>query len=154
MGRYILDTGVLVGYLRASSYAEHIEKSYSPFQHPNISAISVVTVGELYSLAIQLRWGDEKKRKLAELLLKVPRIDIHNEEILQKYAEIDSYSQGKNPTNTLPMGLTSRNMGKNDIWISATTSVFQATLLTTDKDFDHLNNFFFSVAFIDPSIKK
>jgi predicted nucleic acid-binding protein len=29
-------------------------------------------------------------------------------------------------------------MGKNDIWIAATASVFDLKLVTTDKDFDHL----------------
>ena len=29
-------------------------------------------------------------------------------------------------------------MGKNDIWIAATASTFNLTLVTTDKDFDHL----------------
>ena len=31
-------------------------------------------------------------------------------------------------------------MGKNDIWIAATASVFKLTLVTTDKDFDHLKD--------------
>lgn len=30
-------------------------------------------------------------------------------------------------------------MGKNDVWIAATTKVAGATLLTTDNDFDHLS---------------
>jgi len=29
-------------------------------------------------------------------------------------------------------------MGKNDLWIAATAHVVDATILTTDKDFDHL----------------
>jgi tRNA(fMet)-specific endonuclease VapC len=33
---------------------------------------------------------------------------------------------------------SARNMGKNDIWIAATARVLGATLLTTDKDFNHL----------------
>ena len=30
-------------------------------------------------------------------------------------------------------------MGKNDLWIAATVSVTNATLVTTDKDFNHLD---------------
>jgi predicted nucleic acid-binding protein len=41
-------------------------------------------------------------------------------------------------------------MGKNDLWIAATATVFQATLLTTDKDFNHLHNVFFKVEYIHP----
>jgi predicted nucleic acid-binding protein len=35
-------------------------------------------------------------------------------------------------------------MGKNDLWIAATAYAMNAMLLTTDGDFDHLEN-----AFID-----
>jgi hypothetical protein len=36
-------------------------------------------------------------------------------------------------------------MGKNDLWIAATAHALNAILLTTDNDFDHLNNIFFEV---------
>lgn len=153
MARYILDTGIIVGYLRASGYAALVEKQYAPFTPPNIAAISVVSVGELYSLATQFAWGEEKRKSLRELLRKIPRIDIHDEEIIQRYAEVDSFSQGKNPSKPLPLGLTSRNMGKNDLWIAATAAVLNATLITTDQHFEHLNGVFLSVVYIDQSLK-
>ena len=65
---------------------------------------------------------------------------------------IDSYSQGKNPSIPLPPGLTARNMGKNDLWIAATGSVLDATLLTTDDDFNHLNKIFLEVVRIDQTL--
>jgi predicted nucleic acid-binding protein len=40
-------------------------------------------------------------------------------------------------------------MGKNDLWIAATSSVLNATLLTTDGDFDHLNGAYLTVIKID-----
>ena len=40
-------------------------------------------------------------------------------------------------------------MGKNDLWIAATASAFDITLVTTDRDFDHLNEEFIDVKFID-----
>jgi predicted nucleic acid-binding protein len=43
-------------------------------------------------------------------------------------------------------------MGKNDIWIAATASVLNATLLTTDGDFAHLNSVFLSVIQIDQKL--
>lgn len=46
-------------------------------------------------------------------------------------------------------GMSSRNMGKNDLWIAAAASVLNAKLLTTDKDFDHLNEEFLEVIYID-----
>jgi predicted nucleic acid-binding protein len=112
-----------------------------------------VTNAELRSLALQLYWGAKKEQDMHILLRKVPRIDISQEAILQRYAEIDAFSQGKDPIRSLPTGMTARNMGKNDLWIAATASAQSATLITTDKDFDHLNGVFFSVTYVDPKIK-
>lgn len=39
-------------------------------------------------------------------------------------------------------------MGKNDIWIAATASVFNLTLVTTDKDFEHLDGVYLKVKYI------
>ena len=61
---------------------------------------------------------------------------IRIQQIINRYAEIDAYSQNKLANKSLQ--LSARNMGKNDIWIAATTSVYDMTLLTMDKDFEHL----------------
>lgn len=37
-------------------------------------------------------------------------------------------------------------MGKNDLWIAATAFLLEGTLLTTDSDFNHLNNEFLKVS--------
>lgn len=153
MARYLLDTGIIVGYLRRASYAEYVDKTYSPFESPNVPAMSIVSVGELLSLAIQFGWGVDKKEELKKHLQKIPHVDIKNESIFSMYAEIDSYSQGKNPSKRLPSGLTSRNMGKNDLWIAATASVINAKLITTDQDFQHLDGNFLAVIYIDPGTK-
>jgi len=152
MARYILDTGILVGYLRGAEYAGYVEQVHSPFKPPNVCATSVVSAGELLSLAAQQNWREERRRMLSELLLKVPRLGINYNEIIARYAEIDSFSQGKNPSK--PLGQSSRNMGKNDLWIAATASVLDASLLTTDRDFDHLDNVFLHVIHIDQSSKR
>lgn len=152
MGTFVLDTSMVLGYIRASVYAEYAEKHFSVSKEPNIAIVSVVTLGEIYSLSLQLGWGDEKKKKLTELLRKIPVIDIYHQEILENYAEIDTFSQGKHPSKKLP-GMSSRNMGKNDIWIAATCSVVKGILLTTDHDFDHLNGIFLKVEYIDPVLK-
>jgi tRNA(fMet)-specific endonuclease VapC len=36
-------------------------------------------------------------------------------------------------------------MGKNDLWIAATAHVLDLTILTSDKDFDHLNGVYLKV---------
>ncbi|MGB1243372.1 MAG: PIN domain-containing protein [Chitinophagales bacterium] len=65
------------------------------------------------------------------------------------YGEIDVYSQGKLKARRLPRGLSARNMGKNDLWISSTASVTGATLLTTDKDFQHLDGIYLTLELLN-----
>jgi predicted nucleic acid-binding protein len=151
MSRYILDTGILLGYLRGAKYAAYVESVYSPFKSPNTSAISIVSKAELYSLAIQFGWGLNKQNALAKLLREVPQIDINREELFRMYAEIDSYSLGRNKLHPLPSGAAGMKMGKNDLWIAATASVLQATLLTIDHHFDHLDGEFMTVKYVDQS---
>jgi tRNA(fMet)-specific endonuclease VapC len=76
MSLYILDTGILLGYIRAAGYAEYIEAEYSVSEPPNIPVISVVTIGEILSLAIQFKWGSKKKQIMRDLLSKFASIDI------------------------------------------------------------------------------
>ncbi|HXI90742.1 MAG TPA: type II toxin-antitoxin system VapC family toxin [Blastocatellia bacterium] len=152
MSLFVLDTGILVGYIRGAGYAEYVERTFQASQPPNMAVVSIISKAELYSLAIQFGWGEPKKSKLEELLRKLPLADINSELIIRRYAEIDAYSQCKDPTRPNPPEMSSRNMGKNDIWIAATASVLNATLLTTDHDFDHLNKVFLTVAYIDQQL--
>ena len=46
-----------------------------------------------------------------------------------------------------------RTMGGNDLWIAATARVTGATLLTTDKDFDHLSPALLKREWIDPATR-
>jgi tRNA(fMet)-specific endonuclease VapC len=152
MPHFILDTGIVLGYSRGAGYADYVEKKFRVSQSPNVALVSVVTKGEIYSLASQFGWGEKKRNALDELLRKLPFVDISPEQIVRKYAEIDSYSLGKNPLLPLPKGARSRTMGKNDLWIAATSSVLHATLVTTDSDFDHLHEVFLEVVQIDQKL--
>jgi tRNA(fMet)-specific endonuclease VapC len=143
--RYLLDTNILLNHLRGGTFAEAIEKRFDLFTEENITAISIISKGEIHSLALQLSWGAKRLSQLDKLLNDLLILDIYSEDIVQKYAEIDAYSQGKLISQALPSGMSARNMGKNDIWIAATAAVIEATLLTTDKDFEHLNDVFLPV---------
>ena len=110
MSRYILDTGILLGYLRGARYAAYVDSVYSPFRSPNTSAISIVSKAELYSLAIQFGWGQNKQDALADLLRKIPQIDVNREEVFRMYAESDSYSLGRNKSRPLPDGTAGTKM--------------------------------------------
>ena len=144
---YILDTNIVVTYLRKTAYSEQIDKKYAPLSVENTPIISVVSVGEIRSIATRNKWGKKKLGKLQELLDKFIVADINVEQIIEKYAEIDAFSQGKLESRSV--NFTARNMGKNDLWIAATASVLNTKLLTTDKDFNHLNGGFIDLEFIE-----
>lgn len=153
MQKFVLDTGVILGYVRAAGYAEYIEKKYAPFTPPNIPLVSVVSKGEIYSLARQFSWVGVKLKALDELLRKLPTVDVSHDQIIQRYSEIDAFSLGKDKARPLPKGQTARVMGKNDLWIAATASVLNAALLAIDHDFDHLSGVFLDVIYIDQKLK-
>lgn len=100
-------------------------------------------MGEIKSIALRNHWGKRKRELLDDILHDLIIADIRSEDVIDMYAEIDAFSQGKIPDK--PLNVTARNMGKNDLWIAATAYVTQARLLTTDKDFDHLDDVYIEV---------
>jgi tRNA(fMet)-specific endonuclease VapC len=148
--KYVLDTNTLIHIVRNSDNWKFIETKYKPFDSINQAYISFASVAELLSIAKQVGWGDGKIKHLKLLFNELEIVTVSaqiSDLLLQSYVEIDTYSQGKNQI-PLPQGVSARNMGKNDIWIAATAHALQATLITTDKDFNHLHQVFFEVAFI------
>ena len=140
---YVIDTNILVHLVRENKRI--IEDLETYFNQPNSSVyFSIVTRGEIKSLALQNNWGFKKRLLLEKYLADFIQINIDNY-IVEAYAEMDAFSQCKHPTMPIPEGLTARNMGKNDLWIAATTYILNATLITTDKDFAHLDGFFFKI---------
>jgi predicted nucleic acid-binding protein len=127
---------------------DYVEKKYKVSSLPNISVASIITVGELYALAFKFGWGNVKKQKLKAVIAKYPVVNLDND-IVRLYADIDAYSQGKHPDLKLPKGMSSRNMGDNDMWIAATGTKMKASLLTVDQDFQHLDGIFLNVIYID-----
>ena len=145
--RYVLDTNILLHYLRGTALSIWIDQHYRPLDSTiNESIISVVTVGELRALAKINHWGQRRLDKIDDLLEELLITDINTEDLIERYAEIDAFSHDK--IIGRPLGMTARNMGKNDLWIAAITSILDATLLTTDKDFNHLHNQYLNLEFI------
>jgi tRNA(fMet)-specific endonuclease VapC len=145
--RYVLDTNILLHYLRGTELSIWIDQHYRPLDSTiNESIISVVTVGEIRALAKINHWGQRRLDKIDDLLEELLITDINTEDLIERYAEIDAFSHDK--IIGRPLGMTARNMGKNDLWIAATTSILDATLLTTDKDFNHLHNQYLNLEFI------
>lgn len=136
-----IDTNIIIELLReggeaVSAYINHKKEAVY---------VSYASAAEVKSFAIQNNWGALKLAKLQALLNSFVILELQGDAILNAYVEIDTFSQGEN--KTIPSKL-SQNMGKNDLWIAATASVLELTLITTDKDFDHLNGVFLDVFFI------
>ena len=142
---YILDSNILLLLVRENVFIQNEVQKRQIFSPQNQVNISIVTTGELYSLAMQNNWGQNKYLKLDNLILRLRPLPIDSQDLVDAYAEIDTYSKSKHPTLKLPVGQTAVKMGKNDLWIAALTHILDATLLTTDADFDHLDDIFFKV---------
>ena len=121
----IFDTNLIIHHVRAEK------------RLPSLTIIPMVVVGELKAFALKSDWGYQKVTFLQSLLDYYPLVEI-SLELTGLYAELDAYSQGKLINHPLPIGLSARNMGKNDLWIAATAMYFDFTLHTTDNDFNHL----------------
>jgi predicted nucleic acid-binding protein len=149
MSKYLFDTSILLHYVRGSDIAEYIDGQYQPSTLPNYSVVSVVSLGEMYSLSYSLKWGQQKQESLKRLLNSIPAVDINHSSIINCFAEIDAYRQGKHPSKPLPQGESARAIGDNDLWIASTASILKATLLTLDKDFLLFNDVFLDVIYFD-----
>ena len=143
MPRYLLDTNILLNYVRGSDLAKRIEGTYrlttltTPAEAP---LISIVVEGEIRKLALEFGWGAAKVRFLEQFLQQLVIVPVDARTgVVQAYARIDDYSQRNGHT-----------MGKNDAWVAATAHVTTATLLTTDHDFNHLDPLFLSRIWINP----
>ncbi len=144
--RYVLDSNIVLYYVRNSERKNIIEQQYQPFAEGNTAIISIVTVAELTSLAQRQKWGERKQQVLQNIFDSLAIIEIRYSDLIQAYAQIDTYSQGKDENR--PLKMSARNMSKNDLWIAATTHTTNSKLLTTDKDFEHLNSVFFELDLI------
>jgi tRNA(fMet)-specific endonuclease VapC len=139
---YILDSNILIQLVR-----ENV-KVVSTLQEINVISdnseiVSFASVGESLAFSLKNKWGIAKNEKLESFLRTIPAIPMRGRRLADAYADIDAFSQGRHPT--LTSTFTARNMGKNDLWIAATAHVYEAILLTTDNDFDHLMPHFLTI---------
>ncbi len=131
--RLHLDTNIFVHAVRGGEIWEHIKARHDLLMIEPRPAFSFAVQGEALSLAGQWQWGAEKVDKLSYFFRYFERRDV-TLPLIEAYAEIDVFSRNV----SVPV-----RMGKNDLWIAATAYLSGATLLTTDRDFDHLHGTFF-----------
>ena len=134
---YLLDTNVLLHWLRGSKVCQTIDGQFQLTASSFRPLISEVTLGELEAFAMSAKWGDERKKKLAEVKSKLVVVDLSDDRIMKAYAEFSTLAKEQ--------GLAIFH-DKNDLWIAASTKVTGATVLTTDgkaflalRDGKHLN---------------
>jgi len=149
---YFLDTNLLLLYIRNNLQAKQIEKDLQLFGGMHNLITSVVSVGELKSIAKRNNWGSRRINDLEDMLNDFLIADINIEEIIERYAEIDAFSQGKLVGEKV--NFSARNMGKNDLWIAATAAVLNIELITADKDFNHLKDRFIKLRQIELDLYK
>ena len=109
---YLLDTNIVLNYLRENRYRDFIEANYQLLRPSNTCILSVVSIGELRSLALQNNWGLRRMNALGNFLSRYIISDINVEDVINQYAIIDAYSQGRLSKRPLPRGMSARNMGK------------------------------------------
>ncbi len=146
--KYLFDTNIILHYLKGDALMRKIMADFNPISDENEAWLSVVSVGEIRSIALANQWGEKKLRWLEQFIAQFFVADLNTEELLNRYAEIEIYSQCRLPSIS-PQPFSPRNMGKNDLWIAATASVLGATLLTTDKDFEHLDGVFLKLKLLE-----
>jgi predicted nucleic acid-binding protein len=146
MNRYVLDTNIIIHIIRNSKTWQYVELNFQPLE--NQTFVSFASVAEVLDIAVQLGWGENKKAILKQLLAQL-NVFYDVESLIDSYVEISAYSQGKHADKVLPKDESAKNMGKNDLWIAATTHSLQADLITTDKDFLHLDEVFFKVHYVE-----
>ncbi|MBC6995381.1 type II toxin-antitoxin system VapC family toxin [Neolewinella lacunae] len=141
--RYTLDTNVLLFYVRDQDTRRFIEENYAPFGDENESIISIVSVAEIYSLAAKHKWGEIKLKVVEKLLNDLIIVEIRYKDLINMYVDIETFSNKSNPAKVKKGNAV--KMGKNDIWIAATTAITNSKLITSDDDFDHLGGEYFEV---------
>jgi len=144
---YFFDTNAILIYLKDRDKKDWLDDNYDPLGNENTAIISVVVLGELESIFLRNNWGQRRIKNLQMFLQDFLIADINSRDIIKRYGEIDVFSQGR--LKDKPLGDSSRNMGKNDLWIAATTSITNSKLITSDKDFKHLNGKYLDLILIE-----
>lgn len=148
--RFLLDTNMLVGLIRNASWARRAMSENGLNDPQTLLATSVVCHGEIMAISERNRWGAKKRATLTELLYEIPAVGIKQQPILRAYARLDAWSCGKSiEDEPAPPPKPAREMTQNDMWIAATAHAIGTALLSTDRDFEHLNGIWINHVYVD-----
>lgn len=139
----VIDTCVFIHIVKETLTGKKCLEELEKYDEAVNVIVSVTTKAELESFIAQHNWGKSKIDKLNKILEEITYIDISNTDqlLIDSYTEIDAFSKRKiqDKSGNLLNG-PARKMGKNDLWIAATAYSLNIPLMTSDGDFDHLNN--------------
>jgi len=142
-GGYLLDTNIVIALIRNNDLGKYIERTYQLTSGQFAFYLPVVVLGEAHALAAKWGWGLSKRNALSTLLAAFMALDISYEDVIASYANTDLASDA--------VGI---KMGKNDLWIAALARTHDLSLLTCDRDFDHLDSAgLIDRIWVDPSSK-
>lgn len=142
----LFDSNIILFIVRANNY-KGIINYLNPDNLPIY--VSVASEAEIKSIALQNKWGANRINKLDDFLDQVNIIEI-NQLYVNTYVEIESFSQRRNDQFLKYAFKSPRNMSKNDLWIASLAALLSLRLITSDNDFDHLNDVFLDVLKIHP----
>lgn len=140
---WLLDTGILLHWVRGSKAAEAIDAQFQLRAAGFRPLICEVSLGEIEAFARAERWSAEKRNKLKAIKKELVAVDISDARVIDAYADLSTLAKSNG---------WAIFHDKNDLWIAAATRVAGATLLSTDtsafqplRDGNHL-----SVVLLDP----
>lgn len=138
MRKFVLDTNILLHYVRQSELAQEVERELNLISQNAIPMIASVSIGEMEGFVQRQEWGQAKINRLKKLVEKIAVIDIAaaDDQLMNAYATLWNYSKNALPGDKLGNSI---GIGQNDVWIAALAHTAKAALVTTDGDFDHLN---------------
>ncbi|MCE7054807.1 type II toxin-antitoxin system VapC family toxin [Algoriphagus sp. AGSA1] len=149
MRKVLLDTSVILHYMRGDETFRKVEEDYNLLNDPSrIILISAISIGEIAGFFLRRGYGNKQTERWRKLLEKsiTLSIDGKDENLMEAFAELQAYSQNNHPT--LSAG-KSRTIGQNDLWIAATAKTIGATLFTKDPDFEHFHEVFFTIVKVE-----
>lgn len=139
---YVLDTSILLNLIRGKELGESIDAAYGLRAALYRHTISIVSHGELRVLAQRKQWGEKKSEALTLALAELVTVNLDSSAIIDAYVRVEERCRtavgGEN------------KMGQNDMWIAATSVCTGLPLITTDKDFNHLDGTLIKVYWVDP----
>jgi tRNA(fMet)-specific endonuclease VapC len=140
---YVLDTSTVLNLIRGHELGESIDRAYGLQSALYRHTVSIVSHGELHVLAHRNQWGEQKRNALNLALGELVTVNLDSDAIIDAYGLVEESCRNAPGAE--------KKMGQNDMWIAATALHTGLPLITTDKDFNHLDRRLIQVHWVDPS---